>query len=57
MALFAGTADAQAAPTGMQGDVVFTDHSALSGSEEVVRRMLSPRTCCGDCRMQHDWST
>jgi len=30
MALFAGTADAQAAPTGMQGDVVFTDHSALS---------------------------
>jgi hypothetical protein len=42
MALLAGTADARAAPTSMQGDVVFTDHSALSGSEEVVRRMLSP---------------
>ena len=37
--MHAATADA---PTGLRSDVVFQDYSALSGSEELLRRLVTP---------------
>jgi pimeloyl-ACP methyl ester carboxylesterase len=35
-------APAQGAPTGLLGDVVFTEYTPLAGAAEIVRRLMSP---------------
>jgi poly(3-hydroxybutyrate) depolymerase len=42
VALVASLCEAQAAPTGLQADVVFSEYTPLSESSELVRRVLSP---------------